>query len=159
MQEIKLINFTQLSLDEKKLILKWRNNPLIKKWMYTSEDISFEKHLSFIESLRLRKDKLYFLVQENNEKIGVIDFTNITSHSLDMGLYLNPSIRGKGAVLLEQIVQYSFDILKVQTINAEVFSINKKAYELYKRFNFIDVSKKNINNKEVICMELRDENR
>ena len=50
MKEIKLINFTDLSNDEKKIILEWRNNPNIKKWMYTQSDITLESHLNFIDS-------------------------------------------------------------------------------------------------------------
>lgn len=159
MKKIELINFTKLSLDEKKLILSWRNHPSIKKWMYSQENIKLKTHLSFINRLSLEVDKLYFLVKEDNENIGVIDFVNITSSSVDMGIYGNPSLKGKGTILLNEIVKYSFDILKVKKINAEVFSENQRAHDLYKRFSFSDISKKMVNEREVICMELIDENR
>lgn len=159
MKKIKLINFTKLSLDEKKLILQWRNNLLIKKWMYTEEDISLEDHLFFIDSLLLSEDKLYFLVKENMEYIGVIDFVNISSDSLSMGIYANPFLKNKGTILLEEIIKYSFDILKVKKIKAEVFKENDKACNLYKKYNFTTVNEKNINNREVVCMELINENR
>ncbi|RXJ77274.1 UDP-4-amino-4,6-dideoxy-N-acetyl-beta-L-altrosamine N-acetyltransferase [Arcobacter sp. F155] len=159
MKKIKLINFTKLSLDEKKLILQWRNNPLIKKWMYTEKDISLEDHLSFIDNLLLSEDKLYFLVKENMEYIGVIDFVNISPDSLNMGIYANPFLKNKGIILLEEIIKYSFDILKVKKIKAEVFKENDKACNLYKKYNFTTVNEKNINNREVACMELINENR
>ena len=38
MQNIKLLNFIDLKLEEKEMILKWRNNPNIKKYMYTKDD-------------------------------------------------------------------------------------------------------------------------
>ncbi len=50
MNNIKLINFTDLSQDEKKMILEWRNRLDIKKRMYTQNDISLEYHLDFIDS-------------------------------------------------------------------------------------------------------------
>lgn len=159
MKKVKLINFTKLSLDEKRLILQWRNNPLIKKWMYTEEDISLEDHLSFIDSLLLSQDKLYFLVKEGMEYIGVIDFVNIASDSLNMGIYANPFLKNKGTILLEEIIKYSFDILKVKKIKAEVFKENEKACNLYKKYNFTTINEKNINNREVVCMELINENR
>ncbi|HFU75477.1 MAG TPA: UDP-4-amino-4,6-dideoxy-N-acetyl-beta-L-altrosamine N-acetyltransferase [Arcobacter sp.] len=159
MKKIVLKNFVDLSLDEKKMILSWRNNPIIKKWMYTSDDISLENHLSFIENLKTRDDRYYFLVQEAEEFIGVIDFTNVTSKDLDIGIYSNPLFKGKGDLLLKEIIKYSFEVLKVKKINAEVFIENEKAYSLYKRFNFKTVDEKIVNTKEVKCMELLYENR
>ena len=74
MENIQLLNFIDLKLEEKEMILKWRNHPDIRKWMYNQDEIKFEEHLSFIDSLKSRKDKLYFLVKKEDEFIGVIDF-------------------------------------------------------------------------------------
>jgi UDP-4-amino-4,6-dideoxy-N-acetyl-beta-L-altrosamine N-acetyltransferase len=159
MENIKLINFVDLTLEEKKMILDWRNNEDVRKWMYTQEKIKFEKHITFIDSLKLSKDKLYFLVKKDKENIGVIDFTQIIAgKSLHMGIYTNPNIKGNGKILLNTIIRYSFDNLKVKKIYSEVFSENYRAYDLYKNFNFKDISKKIINEKEVTCMELDYEN-
>ena len=160
MENIKLMNFTELTLEEKEMVLIWRNSSEIRKWMYSQEEIELNDHLNFIESLKSRKDKLYFLVKKDKEYIGVIDFTEIIEEeSLHMGIYTNPNIKGNGKILLNKIIEYSFDNLKVKKIYSEVFSQNNKAYELYEKYNFKDISKKTINNKEVICMELNNENR
>ena len=60
MQNIKLLNFIDLKLEEKEMILKWRNHPEIRKWMYNQDEIKLEEHLSFIESLNTKEDKFYF---------------------------------------------------------------------------------------------------
>src|SRR5574344_1884085 len=102
MKEIKLINFTDLSNDEKKIMLEWRNNPNIKKWIYTQSDITLESHLNFIDSLKNSKEKLYFLVKKEDENIGVIYFTQIEpNESLHIGIYSNPHLKGYGKILLE----------------------------------------------------------
>ena len=160
MENIKLMNFTELTLEQKEMVLIWRNSSEIRKWMYNQEEIELNDHLNFIESLKSRKDKLYFLVKKDKEYIGVIDFTEIIEEeSLHMGIYTNPNIKGNGKILLNKIIDYSFDNLKVKKIYSEVFSQNNKAYELYEKYNFKDISKKTINNKEVICMELNYEDR
>ena len=160
MENIKLMNFTELTLEQKEMVLIWRNSSEIRKWMYSQEEIELNDHLNFIESLKSRKDKLYFLVKKDKEYIGVIDFTEIIEEeSLHMGIYTNPNIKGNGKILLNKIIDYSFDNLKVKKIYSEVFSQNNKAYELYEKYNFKDISKKTINNKEVICMELNYEDR
>ena len=67
-----VIDFTQIEdLHLKKQILEWRNDESIRKWMYNSDIISLEQNLSFIDSLKYKKDKVYFLVKRNNEYIGV----------------------------------------------------------------------------------------
>jgi len=159
LKDIELINFIDLSLKEKKMILSWRNNDDIKAWMYTQENIDLEEHLSFIESLKTKEDKLYFLVRKNSENLGVIDFTNICKESVHMGLYINPELRGLGKLFMKTIISYSFDILKVRKIIAEVYSKNQRAYELYKKMGFEDFNTKEVNEKEVKYLELKDENR
>ena len=159
MNNITLINFVDLTIEEKKMVLSWRNHPDIKRWMYTDSDISLENHLNFIDSLKDRKDKLYFLVKKDDEYIGVINFTDIKAESLEMGIYSRPSAKGLGSILLETIIEYAFDTLKVKRIFAELFSENSKAYNLYKKYGFNEIGKNNINNKEVIRLELKNENR
>lgn len=154
---IRLINFIDLNLEEKKMILEWRNQPEIKAFMYNQDEITLEEHLNFIETLKTKEEKLYFLVKKENEYIGVIDFTQIIKkESLHMGIYGNPNKKGNGKILLNEIIKYSFSILEVKKIFSEVFKENNKAYELYKKFGFKDISEKIINEKKVICMELEN---
>ena len=158
MQNIEWLNFIDLKLEEKKMILKWRNNPNIKKYMYTKDDISLENHLKFIDSLKNSKDELYFIVKKDDQYIGVIDFVNIKlNESLIMGIYTNPNLKGNGKILLETIINFSFNILKVKKIFAEVFFENERAFSLYKTYGFKEYADKIINNKKVICMELKNE--
>ena len=158
---IVLINFIDLTLEEKKMILSWRNHPSIKQWMYNSSDIALENHLNFIESLKECTDKLYFLVKLDDDYIGVIDFTNIDKESKnsEFGLYANIELKGMGKVLLNSICEYGFNTLHIDKLIAEVFAENERAVDLYKKFNFKEITKKIVNNKEVICMELKNEDR
>ena len=157
MKEIKLINFIDLNYEEKNMVLEWRNRLDIQKMMYTQSDIPLEKHLEFIDSLRVITDKLYFLVKKDNINIGVIYFTQIKSNeSLVMGIYANPNLKGYGKILLETIIYFSFEILKVVKIYSEVYFENEKAYLLYKSYGFKEYAEKIVNNKKVICMDLNN---
>ena len=157
MKDIKLINFIDLSQEEKMMILEWRNKIDIQKWVHTQNDISLEEHLDFIDSLKTIKDKLYFLVKKDDIYIGVINFTQIKSNeSLVMGIYANPNLKGYGKILLETIIYFSFEILKVEKIFSEVYFENERAFSLYKIYGFKDYSYKIVNDKRVICMELNN---
>ncbi|WP_309498784.1 UDP-4-amino-4,6-dideoxy-N-acetyl-beta-L-altrosamine N-acetyltransferase [Sulfurovum sp.] len=154
---MKLINFTDLTLGQKKMILEWRNHPDVRKWMYTDDEIALKDHVEFIESLNNRKDKVYFLLQNETESIGVIDFTDITKDSCEFGLYANPNLRAKGKIIMNEIIKYAFEVLKVSKLKAGALKDNEKAVFLYHSFNFQEIDKKIINEKAVICMELKNE--
>ena len=158
MKEIKLINFTDLSNDEKKIILEWRNNPNIKKWMYTQSDITLESHLNFIDSLNNSKDKLYFLVKKEDENIGVIYFTNLTKKEVYFGLYANPTIKilGVGRILEKLSIDFAFNSLNARKLKLEVFEDNIQVINLHRKYNFKKSGEKFVDNKKVICMELNN---
>jgi RimJ/RimL family protein N-acetyltransferase len=51
-------------------------------------------------------------------------------------------------------VAYAFDFLKIKKLKLEVFEENLRAQSLYKKYGFKEVSKKSVDERKVICMEL-----
>lgn len=153
---IKLVNFINLSDEEKRMILAWRNHPKIRKWMFNKEPITLEKHLTYIDSLPNRNDRLYFLVKHQNIGIGIIDFTEIdqTEKKAHFGLYVAPSIKGYGRLLMKLVITYGFHTLNLKTLVAEVYKENERAYTLYKKFGFCEVEHINVKNQVLLRMEL-----
>jgi len=153
----KLINFIDLSLEEKKMVLEWRNHSSIRKFMRNKEIIPLENHLKYIEFLKNSKDKKYFLVKELNEYVGTIDFTEIDLDKKEthLGLYAKPNLRGVGDILMNSIIDYAFNSLGTKVLKLEVLKDNIKAIKLYKRFGFSIVGEDNV----YIFMELKYENR
>ncbi len=138
-----LINFVDLSKDEKIEVLSWRNHSSIRRWMFNKEPISAEDHFCFIDLLKKKKDKLYFAVKVYGKFIGVIDFTNIDPNNskVEIGLYAKPTLKGVGDLLMQKIFEYAFGNLKVKKLVAKVFEDNLSAIELYKRFGFKQIKK------------------
>ena len=157
---VSLLDFVDLTLKEKEMVLSWRNHKDIKRWMYNTKSIELNEHLRYIDTLELSKTKQYIVVKKDSEYVGVIDFTNIDfkNNSVDFGLYANPNkkIAGIGRVLEEACIKYAFDILGLEKLKLEVFSENTRAMNLYKKFDFKEIGKKIFNNKNVICMELKN---
>ena len=74
-------NFITLTIEEKMMILRERNHPDVKKWMFTKEDITEEGHLAYIEGLKTRDDAYYWLMLHDGKPVGVLsiihcDFEN-----------------------------------------------------------------------------------
>ena len=107
--------------------------------MLSKNEIDLQSHLQYIESLKTKKDKLYFLVKKGAKAVGVIDFTNIDTNKqrADFGVYANPALRGYGNLLMKSIINYAFEVLHIKTLSAEVFKENESAISLYHRYGFI----------------------
>ena len=157
---IELINFIDISSEEKKMVLSWRNHQDIRRWMSNKKEITIEEHLNYIASLHNKKDRIYFLVKELNEYLGVIDFTNIVKNEFsEFGIYTKPGLVGVGSKLMNMIIEYAFKILKLKKLIANVYTNNEKAIKLYKKLNFIEIKPDTDSNGEFIQMELKNENR
>jgi len=107
----------------------------------------------------MRKDRIYFLVQIENKNIGVVDLTDIENESAELGIYANPYLKGYGKVLLHKIVDYAFNRVHLKKLYANVYTDNKKAIALYKKFHFQIVQTSQDENGELYNMELKNENR
>lgn len=158
---ITLKNFISLTKEEQLLVLKWRNDINVRKWMYTSSIITTREHEAFIKSLHTDVTKHYFLVKDTETPIGVIYFIDITNKDCAIGLYANPNTlnQGIGSLLMNTIITYVLEALKVNVLKAEVFADNTRAKTLYEKFGFYEKERIHINEKEVICMERINENR
>ena len=135
--DYRMKNFTSLDKKDKKILLQWRNEKRVRKWMYSKDKILLKHHLAYINSLKQKDDRIYFLVEHNFQKIGVIDLTNIKNKSAEIGLYANPNLYGVGAILMQLIIRYGFLYLKLKLLKANVYTNNIKALNLYKKFGFL----------------------
>ena len=137
---LRLLDFRELSHKERTMVLEWRNDPEIRKWMRNSQPISLKEHLRFITSLQKSDDKRYFVVKEGEEYIGVVDFTDINRNqkSAFFGVYANPAStkRGLGSKLLASLINYAKEELGLRLLRLEVLKSNEKAIALYKKFGF-----------------------
>jgi UDP-2,4-diacetamido-2,4,6-trideoxy-beta-L-altropyranose hydrolase/UDP-4-amino-4,6-dideoxy-N-acetyl-beta-L-altrosamine N-acetyltransferase len=136
--EFNLVNFYDLTLDEKLMVLKWRNHKDVRRWMLTKEKIDKKSHLNFISSLRSKEDRVYLLVKRYDIPVGVIDFTDIDKKdkSASFGIYANPDLVGEGRGLMRCVKSYAFDTLGLKKIKATVYKSNAKAIKLYQNENF-----------------------
>jgi len=151
-----LTSFTELTLDEKKLVLKWRNHETVRQWMFQTEPIPLTQHLQYLDSLYMRKDRKYFLVKLHDQPKGVIDFTQIDreKRKAELGIYTKPNTKGIGQLLMDKIVMYAFETMQLECLKAKVFSNNKAALTLYKKYAFKTYGTEQYEDREIICMEL-----
>lgn len=151
---VKLINYTNLSELESKMVLDWRNNKAIRKWMFNTDEISLSEHQHFMSKIKHNENHKYWLVNLDKKNIGSINLKNINDSAVEMGIFVNPSLRGYGQLLIEVICFLSFIKYRKNKIISEVFKKNEKAINLYVKNNFNLVKEKGFAGKKLLQLEL-----
>ncbi|WP_312390623.1 UDP-4-amino-4,6-dideoxy-N-acetyl-beta-L-altrosamine N-acetyltransferase [Chryseobacterium sp.] len=132
------LNFININSEDKEIVLSWRNDESIRKWMYSQVPITLENHLNFIELLKIRKDKLYFLVKRNDENIGVFSLVDFDGFKGELGYYLSPDKHNGnlGVEFYYAILKYCFDCIEIKKIEGFALEENKGANSLNSLFGF-----------------------
>ena len=127
-------NFILLSDDEKRMVLSWRNDPKIRIWMSNDGEIAYDDHLNFIDGLRGRDDRYYWLVIKNDVPIAVYDIVSVDykEESAVSGYYLAPQYLGTGEGFPFQYnyKKFFFDNLGFKTMYGYILKGNDRAYSM-----------------------------
>ena len=151
-----LVPYTALTPEQVSFVLDMRNHAEIRKWMHKKSLISKSEHLAFVDSLVVREDKQFFLVQHADKVLGTINFTgiNLTTKKAEFGIFANPflSEKGRGNILTALAVKYARSVLKLTQLDLVVFAGNKVAIDLYEKFGFIQMQQSVTNNQCILKM-------
>ena len=132
----------ELELEKQILIKDIRNEDSVRKWMYNEHIISLNEHLAWIDKLKHDDKQLVFAVMdESHQLLGVFSFCNIeiTHKTANWGFYLAPNaLKGLGSALHYALLNFAFDIMKLEKLNSEVIEGNDLSYKLHKKFLFKD---------------------
>jgi len=110
--------------------------------MYTEHEIGLNEHLGWISRLKSDKKQIVFVVlNEQKNPIGVVSVNALdTLHQkADWAFYLDENERGGlGAALEYNLIEYVFNVLKLEKLNCEVIETNEAVVKLHKKFSFTE---------------------
>jgi len=138
-------HFSELSDDEKREILKWRNHPRVASQMRNTVPISKEQHFQFIENLPENPSRFYWRISSKDKRLGVFYLTHLDSKTeeAELGIYKNPLIMDKvGIVLMKFLIHVAQKYLQLQALYLEVRVENRPALELYRKMHFLPLKEK-----------------
>ena len=144
------------------LVRRWRNAPLVRRSMYTSDIISKEQHSKHFEKVINDPTILWKIAIFNNVESGVVSFSGIGSDKCCWGFYLSDELLGVKSLgrvwkaLEKEAIEFAFDKLLDDTLFCEVLSFNTSVIQMHKKFGFKEISGKKIeiNGKEHKIIEL-----
>lgn len=136
-QKFKLRPLTSNDLD---LLLIWRNQDQIRKYMYTDHIISEVEHHNWYK--KISNDETYkgFIFEKNSQPIGFVNVCNMSEKHKHCfwGFYVGEeSIKpGMGFLMEYCALTYMFDVLQMHKVNCEILEFNKRVKKLHERFGF-----------------------
>lgn len=144
------ISLRPLSLSDTENIVKWRNDPAVKRNLYSQEELKPEQHIAYYEkNVQSGKCAQFIIVVDddgNQMDIGTIFIKNIdtANHSGEYGIFIGEeSGRGKGYARLatELILKFGFEVLKLHRLFLTVMADNIPAIKTYERAGFVQEGK------------------
>ena len=136
MSELLFKNFTKTTLEERKLILSWRNSDRIRLKMVNREIIPLENHLKFIEGLKDRTDCVYWLIYIDETPVGAAYDTdiNLSDNTRSGGMYIgDEEYTGYGIPILYYGYQNYFENIGIKENVFDVLKTNKRIYQMHKK--------------------------
>lgn len=129
-----------MSAEDLAIILSWRNDPSVRKNMYTHHVIQWEEHVAWFERASkdtTRRDLIYCA---NDRPCGVVCFTelNNASRSGFWGFYSDPAAPPVTGIAMEYLaLNMAFSELNLHKLNCEVLDINPAVVNMHKKVGFI----------------------
>ena len=125
-------------LQDSELVVSWRNNPDILKWMFNNETLSLESHIKWFKSKKNRLD--YIIVDKlNGDLIGLLNYKILNHDVAEAGKLIgNEKYLGRGYAkeAFKIWIDFGFDILKLKKIIIKTRSNNLPNIALNKKLGF-----------------------
>ena len=111
--------------------------------MFISKDMkkyTFEQEIEWIKE-KINKNAIIFsmIEKETNDFIGNIELMNIKDNTGELGITITKNKQDNhfGQEAIKALLNYAFNILKLEKVELNVFSYNQRAIHCYKKIGFI----------------------
>ncbi|MDU0355718.1 UDP-4-amino-4,6-dideoxy-N-acetyl-beta-L-altrosamine N-acetyltransferase [Paraglaciecola aquimarina] len=80
--------FKALSQSQLKLVWQWRNSPRIQQNMHNDQPVEWQDHCRWFEKLACDTSRQFFILWQNKQPIGVLNFSDLHTSTPEWGCYL-----------------------------------------------------------------------
>lgn len=136
------IVLSEIKKKDLELLKKWRNNPRILKFNTQYFLLNMEHQKRWFDEIKDKgtKSKM-FVFRYRNKTIGVGGLIHLDNKNknADIAIILGESkMQGKGfgKKMLQLLVDYGFEKMKLHRIGAEIFEYNIISLKLFEKLNF-----------------------
>jgi methionyl-tRNA formyltransferase/RimJ/RimL family protein N-acetyltransferase len=140
--EIRFVNYIECDIAQLIEILELRNHPEIRKWMVNSDEILFDKHINFVQSLLTKSDSRYYAVYMNDKLYASINIQVQSNNICERGIYSAPEFQGHGYTSkLERTFNKVLKSIGFNTILAKVKLDNQRSIRYHNKLGYKEVNR------------------
>ena len=133
------MSLRRIEADDLAMVLSWRNHPEVRKYMFSSHEISWEEHKAWFERERTDPAIECFLYTERDRPLGVVTFCPLHREQGNCfwGFYKHPGApRGIGLKMEYAALEYAFGELGLHKVNSEVIAFNEAVIRMQRKVGF-----------------------
>ncbi|RCV89539.1 UDP-4-amino-4,6-dideoxy-N-acetyl-beta-L-altrosamine N-acetyltransferase [Billgrantia montanilacus] len=128
-----------MSESDLSLVLKWRNHPSIRRFMYTQHNISLQEHRKWFEAANDQKNKYLLIYEIKGNPLGFISIERENNTKVaDWGFYASPDApKGTGTDMGNAALEYAFIQLALHKICGHALAYNHRSVKFHEKLGFL----------------------
>ena len=131
-----MISLRPILEEELEMIMHWRMQPNITKFMYTDPLLTLEQQLAWFQKSKQDTQTIHFMIECDDSPIGILNITNIdrTHQRCEWGYYIavNEKPPLQQILALEwNVYDYVFYTLGLNKVCGEIFAFNKAVIRMH----------------------------
>lgn len=136
-----MIHLRDVQVQDRDMLLHWRNLPEVAKYMYTDHIITPEEHDAWFQRMPHDSTRRFWIIVCDGIDVGLVNIYGLDHQNrrCDWAFYVaDPSARGKGvgSFVEYSILCYAFDELGLNKLCCEVLDFNEAVVSMHKSFGF-----------------------
>lgn len=119
-------------------VLAWRNHPEIRRYMYTTHEISLNEHQTWFERASQDSSKHLLVFELGGEPMGFVNLTELRARGIaDWGFYVAPEAeKGTGLKLGHAALEYAFQTIGMHKVCGQALDFNERSIKFHGRLGF-----------------------
>lgn len=125
--------------DDLAMLLRWRNAPEVRSYMYTQHEIQESEHFQWFKRSKSNPDRHLLLVEEGGKPFGFVNIylLDCSAKRADWGFYISPEAsKGSGSDLGYAALSYAFQKLQLHKLCGEALAVNIRSRRFHERLGF-----------------------
>jgi UDP-4-amino-4,6-dideoxy-N-acetyl-beta-L-altrosamine N-acetyltransferase len=119
-------------------VLFWRNQPKVRRFMFTTHEISPEEHIRWYQQAAQDPRRHLLIFELDSTPMGFIHLNEITQGGIaDWGFYTAPEApKGTGRALGNATLHFAFEKLSFHKLCAKVIAFNERSIKFHIQLGF-----------------------
>ncbi len=157
------LTLRQLEINDEQEIFALRSDSEINKYLDRQISNTIDDARNFINTVNeniTNNNSLYWAItlSDSNKLVGTICLYGFSDENdkCEIGYELLTNFQGQGIMkeAVDKVIDYAFNTIKVQKIEAFFHRDNQRSIKLMKKFSFSDSNEADKTNHDVVCYQL-----